>query len=364
MRLKSYFADKVQSAIALARQDLGPDAMLVHSKKTEPGASRLGEYEVVFAVDDQPIAAESPSVERDPTLDRLADDIGMLRRQVERMAASLGYAAAANAAMPFMRPDAAQTFASLIRAGVHPEIAQDFVVRASDGPGSVGENLASLLWSAVKVAPWPPNSEGRVAALIGPPGGGKTTTLAKLATVYGVRARASTIVISTDVFRIAAADQLRTLCSILGVGFACVETPIALEQAITENRHKSLILIDTPGVSAKDSPDLAQFERFFASRPGIEKHLVLPASMKGEDISRAADRYAGFGYTHLIFTKLDETATFGCILNEAHTSGRPISFLTDGQEVPEDIHPADSARVNGLIFGIDLETGKTNRAAA
>ncbi len=366
MKLKSYFATTVEAAMALARQELGPDTMLVHSKKTAAESRHLGEYEVVFASDAAPArevirAPENPTG-KGASLDRLADDIGSMRRQIESMAAALGYAAAAQGSVPFAQPEVAQPFTILIKAGALPDIAREFAARVSSTAGRTSEDLERVVRESLPTDTWdetPPPAQ-RVAAFIGPPGAGKTTTLAKVAAIYGLGRRVSTQVLTCDVRRIAAAEPLRTLCSILGVGFQTVDTPEALEQALEVHADKRLVLIDTSGTSGKDD----NFAAFLASRPDIEKHLVLPASMKQEDLSRIVDRHAKWAYTHLIFSKMDETTTFGCILNETHRTGRPVSFLSNGQEVPEDLEAADPYRLAGMVLGAECAAAEAARAAA
>ncbi len=115
----------------------------------------------------------------------------------------------------------------------------------------------------------------KVVALVGPPGVGKTTTLIKLAARYGLASRKPAHIISTDVYRIAAADQLRSLASILGIGCDVVETPVALAQALEEHRSKDLVFIDTPGLANGEMEDGADLARLIATHPEIDTHLVL-----------------------------------------------------------------------------------------
>lgn len=133
-----------------------------------------------------------------------------------------------------------------------------------------------------------------IVALVGPPGAGKTTTLIKLAARYGLAARRSTHILSADVERIAAADQLRVLAAILGMGCTVVETARSLAQAIEEHRHKDFIFIDTPGFAASESEQAAELAAFFAGNSAIDTHLVLSASMRGADLARATAFYEIF----------------------------------------------------------------------
>jgi len=138
----------------------------------------------------------------------------------------------------------------------------------------------------------------------------------------------------------AADGQLRSHASILGAGFQAAETLRALAQAIEERHAKSPNLIDTPGYGPNDWEDAGDLARFLASRLDIEVHLVLSASMKSADLSRVVDRFEIFRPGKLLFTRLDETGTFGPIGNEAARTGKPVSFLASGRQIPEDLAPA------------------------
>ncbi len=190
----------------------------------------------------------------------------------------------------------------------------------------------------------------QIIALVGPSASGKTTTLVKLAVLYGLSTRRPTHIISADAYRIAAADQLRSYAAILGLGFQAVETAGALRQAIEEHNRKDLILIDTPGHGPRDMDAAGDLARFLASREDIDTHLVLTASMKSADLTRVVDRFEIFRPRKLLFTRLDETETFGPILNQAVRTAKPVSFLASGQQIPEDLEPATAERILDLVL--------------
>ncbi len=129
-----------------------------------------------------------------------------------------------------------------------------------------------------------------------------------------------------------------------------LETTAALAQAIEENRSKDLILIDTPGLGRPDMDAAAGLARMLATRTDIDTHLVLPASMKPADLARAVDAYEMFGAHKLLFTKLDETGSFGPIFNEAARTGKALSFFTAGQRVPEDLEAATRRKLVELML--------------
>jgi flagellar biosynthesis protein FlhF len=156
-------------------------------------------------------------------------------------------------------------------------------------------------------------------------------------------------IISMDSYRVAASEQLRSYAAIMGVAFQALETTGALAQALEEHSNKDLVLIDTPGFGPRDFDAAEELARFLASRPDIDTHLVLTASMRSADLSRVVDRYEVFRPAKLLFAKLDETGTFGPILNQVVRTGKPVSFLAAGQQIPEDLEPATKERVLDLL---------------
>jgi flagellar biosynthesis protein FlhF len=129
-----------------------------------------------------------------------------------------------------------------------------------------------------------------------------------------------------------------------------LETVASLAQAIEENRGKELILIDTPGLAYAELEDSAGLGHFLSTREDIDTHLVLSASMKPADLSRMVDAFGILQPKHLLFTKLDETRSYGPILSEAARTGKPLSYFTHGQRIPEDLEPAGKERLLDLVL--------------
>jgi len=371
MRIKSYFAPAVEDAIAQARQELGEDAMLVKTRRSMPEAGHLGEYEVIFAADVPDAAVEdppgTPPAQRTsrPSSDRLSLEIADLKRELESMRRSLASSVFASPHSLEGSSDAAGAFAALVAADVVPELARDLVDAAEKRRSATARGGQASALQLEPIEPWlaeeidarvtvqPELGRGgrpRVVALVGPPGSGKTTTLIKLAVNFGLASRRPALLLSTDTHRIAAAEQLRCYAAILGIGCQVLETPTALAQAIEENAGKDLILIDTPGLGTGELEMATGLARLLAARSDIDTHLVLPASTKSGDLARAAAAYEIFAPQKLLFTKLDETQTFGSILNQAIRAGRALSFFTTGQRIPEDLETATRRRVTELVL--------------
>jgi flagellar biosynthesis protein FlhF len=355
MKLKSYFSGTVEAAIELAHKELGEDALLVNVRPAAIETRHLGAYEVVFGVvgtgageGDAVVSFATPPVSAAAqerlapgrlAPDRLAEDMADLRRQMARMSDSLrgsrGFASSFAAGSTAAR---SELCTRLIEAELDPDLAQ-LVAQ-----GTPLEDLC-----AADATLGAPGAARAVVALGGPPGAGKTTTLAKLAVRYGLAGRKRAHFLSADVYRIAAAEQLRTLAAILGVGCDVVETPAALEQALEEHCLKDLVLIDTPGLARADLEDGRELARILATHAEIDVHLVLPASMKAGDLARAAEQFSMFRPAKLIFTRVDETARFGALVSEAMRSRLPISFLATGQDIPDALEPATRSRLAALV---------------
>jgi flagellar biosynthesis protein FlhF len=130
-----------------------------------------------------------------------------------------------------------------------------------------------------------------------------------------------------------------------------LETPAALASALDDCRHNDLVLIDTPGLSRNEMEVSEDFAQVIGAHPGIDTHLVLPASMRTADLKRAASQYSLFRPRKLLFTRLDETETLGPILSMSIRMEKPMSFFSSGQRIPEDLQPATVDLLLDAILG-------------
>ncbi len=190
-------------------------------------------------------------------------------------------------------------------------------------------------------------------ALVGPTGVGKTTTIAKLAANYRLKEKRRVGLITVDTYRIAAVEQLRTYADIIDLPMQVVSTPREMREAVGRMDDLDMILLDTAGRSPKDEVRIQELRAFLTEADADEVHLVLSSVASARVLEQTAERFAAVGTTALILTKLDEATGLGNILPLVRTSRLPLSYLTNGQNVPDDIEVAESMRVARLILGME-----------
>jgi len=191
---------------------------------------------------------------------------------------------------------------------------------------------------------------GRKVAFIGPTGVGKTTTIAKLAAIFSLWEHKKVLLLTSDTYRIAAVEQLRTYAKILKIPTEVIFEPDGIS-GILENYEKTdVILLDTAGRNQKDTRHIESFNSLFNAFKPDAVHLVLAANMKYKDMLDVIDRVSSLDISHLIFTKLDETTSYGSIFDVADKLGKPFSFFTAGQNVPNDIEVASGEYLCKMIF--------------
>ncbi|MFO7831291.1 MAG: flagellar biosynthesis protein FlhF [Desulfuromonadaceae bacterium] len=198
-----------------------------------------------------------------------------------------------------------------------------------------------------------PQQEGeqRRVALIGPTGVGKTTTIAKLAAAYLLAGGKRVALITIDTYRIAAVEQLKVYGEIMNLPVEVVVRPEHLEQVLERHQNKDLVLIDTAGRSPRDSVSLDDLEAFLAVDPQIETHLVLSATTRDRDLYEIYKRFSVLEPRSLLLTKLDECESAGVLLNIHVRHNCPLSYVANGQKVPEDIVLLTPEHVGDLVLG-------------
>ncbi len=212
----------------------------------------------------------------------------------------------------------------------------------------VAGRVAGWIAETVRIHPWDANtSRPRVFSLVGPTGVGKTTTIAKLAAMYGAVADPPYDVrmITIDSYRIGAMQQIQKYGEIMNIPVSVVETRAEMQKQLALSRDADFVFIDTIGKSPRDFGRLAEVHEL-VSAAGGEIHLAVSATTKGADLREILRQFEPFGYDGVVVTKLDETANIGNIVSAMHEKRKSVSFITDGQRVPQDL---ERARVESFM---------------
>jgi len=271
---------------------------------------------------------------------------------IERMLADLGRRQRVSSEVP---ADLLGIYDRLVAAEVDETIARDLVERLhgqnpagrTTDPAAVRLALLRLIESElrcggpIRVEP----GARKVVALVGPTGVGKTTTLAKLAANFRLREGVRTGLVTVDTYRIAAVDQLRTYAEIIDLPMKVVTSPAEMRAALDELAGLDLVLIDTAGRSPRDAEQIAELADLIAAARPDETHLVLSLTAGRKTLLQSVARFKAVDPTAVIVTKLDEAGGPGAILGLARDGGPPVSYVTTGQDVPDDIEPARPDRI-------------------
>ncbi len=206
-------------------------------------------------------------------------------------------------------------------------------------------------------------NNSKVVILVGPTGVGKTTTIAKLAAIHGIgtgTGKAKTVrMLTIDNYRIGAQKQIETYGEIMDIPVAVVETYPELQQKITLFSDADLILVDTIGKSPKDYQQLAEMRKVLdACGSYSEVYLAMSATTKVSDVKEILQQFEPFNYRSVILTKLDETMRIGNIVSVLYEKRKTLTYITDGQIVPQDIEPASVMRMLKNLEGFNLNKKK------
>jgi flagellar biosynthesis protein FlhF len=343
MRIKRVDAPTVAEALRLLRQELGENALILHTKTITAGGVtglfRRPRVEIIGAVDEPgfPASFQAPAPDADVAQSAMpsAPHASAERTSDGRRDAIAERLARFRAAVPAVPiPDSP--------AVVVPTTADaPLSVPAAEAPVAVVS--AATEWDRV-------GHRARRVAFVGPTGAGKTTTLAKVAARARIEHGRRVALITIDTYRIGAVPQLASYAEILGVPLAVARTPDELVGAIDRAKEADLVFIDTIGRSPLGS-GVGTLRPFLEAAAPDLVHLVVSATTRPSDSIRAASSFAALGTNRLCVTKLDETEDREAVSLIADAIRLPVSWLGVGQEVPDDLEEATPDRIASLVKG-------------
>ena len=216
----------------------------------------------------------------------------------------------------------------------------------------LAEQIEKMIPLAGPIAKGPKKGGGpHVVALVGPTGVGKTTTIAKLAANLKLKDRHKVGLITLDTYRIAAVDQLRRYAEIIGAPLKVVGSADELREAIRSMADLEYVLIDTAGRSPNDRLKLGELKKVLEAAEPDEVHLVLATTVSQPNVELAVTQFGEVRVDRVIFTKLDEAAQLGVLLNVVRKTNKALSYVTTGQDVPDDIEVGQGRRLAQLVMG-------------
>lgn len=366
MTIKTFRARTLRDALAMVRAEFGPQAAVLHSREVNSGPiARLlrgRSIEVAATPDRSPLAEQAEKSGAAPHFGfRYFSAKGLACGFKESEAVAPTQSAIRNPQSAITNDPQLQVCSDLLAADVQPELARSLVREAANrlSGSDVGgvEHFRRIVHSVMQesLAVTGPirlsSGARRVVALVGPTGVGKTTTLAKLAANYRLREGARVGLVTVDTYRTAAVEQLRTYAEIIDLPMEVVSTPNEMRQAVTKLAALDLVLIDTAGRSPRDADRIEELRTLLDAASPDETHLVTTVTSTARGMRDALDRFAPVRPTSLLLTKLDEAPSLGHAAAPVIDSGLPVSYLTDGQSVPEDIQIAYAESLAVRLLG-------------
>ena len=364
----------MQEAIMMVKAELGREAVILHSKKIRKGGffGLFGRpaFEVIAAINPEDIQRKqvtaarearevglnrqvaAPVREETAPMESLRLEVQGLKEALTTLTTSLNTVSPNGPQVPLQFHE----ISTLLSAqGVADKYIEEVVAKLDPtlGPDQLLSAVQTLVMESLVSHDPPVSSRGsRIIGFVGPTGVGKTTTIAKLAARFALFEGLSVGLITADTYRIAAVDQLKTYAEIIGVPLEVVFSAEDMATARAKLEGKDCILIDTAGRSPKNEQQITELQDYLITAEPTDIALVLSATMSYKAVKDCLLRFGPCNYNQLIFTKLDEADSgFGTIYNAIRDVNLPLTYLTNGQNVPDDIIVSDSDYVTELLFG-------------
>jgi len=372
----------MQAALAQVKQELGAEAVILNTKTFyQGGLFGLGKKEVVEIVASRdvniadtapefsrrrevcaryssarPASSAAPAVRTsaaDGCPEEILKELFSLKSQVE----SLTKECVRDPEYPQLLNDlyhrliaagASRELAKKIMGAVHTDLNGADLQNEATVKKKVGHEIGKLVKLCGPIMC--PSGGRKKVVMTGPTGVGKTTTIAKLAAHYSIKERRRVGLITADTYRIAAVEQLKVYADIIGVSLDVVLTPKELRDAVRRQADKELIFIDTAGRSQQNQTRLVELKNFLDAAEPDENHLLVSATTHREEIDNIIEKFGVADVSTFIISKADECSKPGSIIDALAAHGKPVSYLTTGQDVPDDIEVATEASLVSLLF--------------
>jgi len=365
VQIKTFEADTMTEALKAAKEAFGPEAVILGVKTSKPAGRFMGKWKKQKVA--LTAATDTPYADYDTV------SISQTRKKkIPRTEVSTGGASIRTFASP-TAPSSAKNILpasyvkklfwmqqQMLMAGVADESIQELMMlvhtvavkRTHVSEEHLMEIIEEVIQDRIRLKPSTDMDQDlpRCMVFVGPTGVGKTTTIAKIATIYSHHRKSSMGLITLDDQRIGGISQLAIVARILGVPMKGASSVMTLRKALGALADKKLVLIDTAGVNPNDPQQLDLLEKYIAEINKPQIHLVMSTTTKTKDLKAISDAFQQLPIRNLIFTKVDESTTQGGILSRTLQTGIPLSYYADGRNVPDDIHVMTGKRLMRMIF--------------
>lgn len=378
MKVKKFTAADNHEALMKVRAELGIDAVILHQKRVKPkgifGFLRKSIIEVVAAVEEpaaslrpvRPIEVVKPAPLKRPEellkakVDKqlreitseasLTKEINEIKCMLAAMSKNTNIDRLPEALLNNSSPELKVLFEALRNQEIEDEIIEYILNDLNTCQDSQSINLRLKAFINKFILEKSKSDSSKVVFFVGPTGVGKTTTIAKLAANYSLNEGKRVGLISADTYRIAAVEQLRTYCDILGLPIEVIYEAKEITSAIERLKGKDLILVDTAGRSHRNDSQIKELQELLNEVEDKEIYLVVSCTSKNSDLKDIVKTYEFLNDYRIILTKLDEATTYGTILNTVVHTKRPLSYVTTGQSVPDDIEFISADKIVSLLL--------------
>jgi flagellar biosynthesis protein FlhF len=377
MQIKRFEAKDMKTALRSIKDELGPEAVILSARSLKKenkifGTVKTVGVEVTAAIDASHMSATLNSVSyarasndyrlnatvSRPKVKPTQKTIRSRFRSLMHRPTDLGSGNRVSLENDDLLAD---IFQHLLSQGVNRDVANYIVeeLRHSDqaarfsSKAEIISKIAMILRQKRGIADEqpPPQSGSQVMAFIGPTGVGKTTTAAKLAARHTIEQDKKVAFISLDSYRIGAIEEMKVYAKAIGIPVKTAATPSAFKSAVNAYRKYDLILVDTPGFSPENPNEIDDLKSYLEVADSIEIHLLLSAGAKESDQLNTLKRLNGLAVGYLIFTKLDESGSYGNLINLLTHHSLPLSFFASGRQVPDSIESGSVEKMVAHLFG-------------
>jgi len=372
MKIRRYMANNMQEAIQKVKMDLGSDAVILNTRKVKrPGFLsflRTPLVEVLASVEEEENEVRNLKDVPNPKVEELESKVKGLETMLDKIYQQMSDMQKNASTVSTRTTEKEDTTSRIYKVfidnmklndvedSVIDEILRSLKEQGIDNNSNVNEVFAIFKKEVVKRLGQSEeikvdNSKPKVIMFLGPTGVGKTTTLAKIAANFMIKEGKKVGLITADTYRIAAVEQLKTYSEIMGTPITVIYSPKEMKDAIKKNSEADLILIDTPGKSHKNKKHFDEIKEIYKAAEPDEAYLLISATTKPKDCKDLINAYSFIDKYKLIFTKIDETSSLGVLLNVRELTGKPLSYVTTGQSVPDDIEVADVETISKKLLG-------------